>query len=66
MAVNIQTPNREKAVFIIGVIHSPEILMQSIFTWVNFITTYCKIGAQHKASTFMSLPVVDNVRFNIL
>ena len=37
------------------------------FTYrVNFITTHCKICAHHEASTFMSLPVVDNITFNIL
>ena len=68
MAVNIPTPRSERPVLIISVIHShtDQILMESIFSGVNFIPTHYKICAHHEASTFLSLPVVDNIRFNIL
>ena len=67
MAVNIPTPNREGAVFIISVIHShtDEILKHSIFSGVNFIPGHCKICAHHEASTFMSPSVVNNIRLTL-
>ena len=40
--------------------------MESVFSGVNLIRTHYKICAHHEASTFLSLPVVDNIRFNIL
>ena len=71
MAVNIPTPNSERAVFIMLIIslihsHTDKILMESIFSGVNFLPTHYKICAHHEASQFLSLPVVDNIRFNIL
>ena len=68
MAVNIPTANSERAVFIVSVIHShtERILVESILSGVNLIPTHYKICAHHEASTFLSLPVVDNIRFNIL
>ena len=54
-----------KYYFIISIIHphTLEILMQSNFLWVIFITTHCRISAQHDTSTCLLLPVVDNIRF---
>ena len=42
-----------------------KMLMQSKFSWLNLITTHFKICAHHETSTFMLLPVVDNITFNI-
>ena len=40
-----------------------KMLMQSKFSWLNLITTHFKSCAHHETTTFMLLPVVDNITF---